>query len=94
MFGELLAGQKTSTRLVVEVKGWEVRGSIPVSAKRWSSVTSWVTSALALWAISAMRVERTLTTMMTRPRATTNSIQATMRSRAGTREPSAEEACS
>lgn len=72
---------------VVEVKGWEVRGSTPVAAKFWSSLTSWATSVLAAREMSARRVERTETIMLVSPRATTNSVQATMRSRAGTEEP-------
>ena len=71
----------------MEVKGREVRGSTPVAAKFCSSLTSWVTSALAEREMSAMRVERTETIMLVSPRATTNSIQATMRSRAGTEGP-------
>ena len=69
------------------MKGWEVRGSTPVAAKFWSSLTSWATSVLAEREMSAMRVERTETIMLVSPRATTNSVQATMRSRAGTEEP-------
>ena len=69
------------------MKGWEVRGSTPVAAKFWSSLTSWATSVLAEREMSAMRVERTETIMLVSPRATTNSIQATMRSRAGTEGP-------
>ena len=71
------------------MKGWEVRGSTPVEAKFCSSLTSWVTSALAEREMSAMRVERTETIMLVSPRATTNSVQATIRSWAGTEEPEA-----